>query len=405
MQIGKYVLRYLIGRGGMAEVWAADELGPEGYQNPVAIKLPLDELASDREALMMFLQEATTATSLRHGNLVSTFGLDRTGPDAEPALRDRHYLVMERIEGADLARMLALMSAQGHSCPQKIAAFIIAEVLRGLSYVHTRKDTNSREMHFVHRDVSPQNILITYSGEVKISDFGVAKSMRSKHTGSIRGKIAYFSPEILNGEPPSPASDQFGVGIVLWELLAGRALFADMSDTQAIAAIIRCEIPSPGRPLAPGVEAFMRRMLSKDPRDRFPSTAAALEAAFKLEVYQPNGAPLGKLLASLLPDRDRRWTPEIEAGRLIEQLSVPIVAARDYPDFRPPSLGIAIDLSNSETVPLSPMFAGKGPFQGLTDEAWAEWWRKRGVNRDNEIYGAAERIETKLVPRPPGRRG
>jgi serine/threonine-protein kinase len=400
MRIGKYVLRYLLGRGGMAEVWAADELGPDGYQNPVAIKLTLDALAADADALTLFLQEAKTATSLRHGNLVSTFSFDRTPADSDPALRGRYFLVMERVEGADLGRLTAALTGLGYSCPQKIAVFVIGEVLKGLAYVHARKDTNSLDMGLVHRDISPQNILVTYSGEVKISDFGIAKSMRAKHTGSIRGKLAYFAPEILNGRPASPASDQFAVGIVLWELLAGRPLFDALDDAQVLSSVYRCEIPPLGREIDPAFEAVMLKMLQKDVEHRFPSTEAALEAVFALPGYRPNGAPLGKLLASLLPDRDKRWTPASDARSLIEQLSGPVrqAEALEYPEPMAPSLGMAIDLSNNEAVPLSAGFVGQPPFDGLTMEGWAAWWRRRGVNRDAEVYVGAHPA-TKLLLR------
>jgi serine/threonine protein kinase len=397
MRLGKYVLRYLIGRGGMAEVWAADELGPDGYQNPVAIKLALDALLADADALTLFLQEAKTATALRHGNLVATFSFDRAAADSDPALRGRYYIVMERIEGADLSRMSAALGANEHSCPQKIATFILGEVLKGLAYVHTRKDTNSLDMHLVHRDISPQNILVTYSGEVKISDFGIAKSMRSKHTGSIRGKFGYFAPEILQGEPPSPASDQFAVGVVLWELLAGRALFDSADESQVLQAVLKCEIPPLGREIEPALDAVMRRMLEWDPRRRFPSAEVALEAVFALPGYRPSGAALGKLLAALLPDREKRWTPAVAPRELIEQLSGPGVRTQDYPEPMEPSLGVAIDLATNEAVPLAASFAGQAAFGALTDEAWAAWWRDRGVNRDAEVYGGPAQPETVLV--------
>jgi serine/threonine protein kinase len=396
MRLGKYALRYLIGQGGMAEVWAADELGPDGYQNPVAIKLALDTLLADPDALTLFLQEARTATALRHGNLVSTFSFDRAAAEADPALRGRYYIVMERIEGTDLARMSAALAANGHSCPQKIATFVLGEVLEGLAYIHTRKDTNSLDMHLVHRDISPQNILVTYSGEVKISDFGIAKSMRSKHTGSIRGKFGYFAPEILHGQPPSPASDQFAVGVVIWELLAGRRLFESVDESQVLAAVLRCEIPPLGREVDPALDALTSRLLSKDPARRFPSAEAALEAVYALPGYRPSGAPLGKLLASLLPDREKRWTPAADARSLIEQLSGPTRRAHEYPEPMPTPLGLVIDLATNEAAPLSPGFAGQPPFEAMTAEAWAAWWRGRGTNRDAEVYGAVQ-PETQLV--------
>lgn len=397
MRLGKYVLRYLIGRGGMAEVWAADELGPAGYQNPVAIKLALDALLTDLDAAALFLQEAKTATHLRHGNVVATFSFDRAASDAEPALRDRYYIVMERIEGADLARMSAALERQGHSCPRTIATFVLGEILKGLAYIHARRDINSRDLHLVHRDISPQNILVTYAGEVKISDFGIAKSMRSKHTGSIRGKFAYFAPEILQGQPPGPATDQFAAGVVLWELLAGRPLFDSPDESQILQAVLQCQIPALDRDVDPGLEAVILRMLSRDPAQRFPSTEAALEAVFALPGYRPSGAALGKLLVALLPDREKRWTPALPPREIIEQMSGPSSRPQDYPEPMAPSLGIVIDLSTEEVMPMAPAFVGEGMFEGVTEEAWADWWRTRGVNRDAEVYGALAQPETVLL--------
>lgn len=402
MRFGRYVLRYLIGRGGMAEVWAADEVGPQGYQNPVAVKLMLDTLVAHPDAPGLFVQEAVTATSLRHGNLVATFSFDQIPEDAEPALRGRLCLIMERIEGMDLGRMSEALATRDHSCPQRIATFVIGEALKGLAYIHARKDTNSMDMHLIHRDISPQNILVTYSGEVKISDFGIAKSMRTRHTGSIRGKLSYFAPEILQGRPPSPASDQFALGVVLWELLAGRPLFDAGSDTEVLAAVLRCEIPHVGREIEPELQTLMLRMLAKEPAQRFPSAEEALDAVFGLPGYRPSGAPLGKLLAALLPDRDRRWTtPAADAGSLLAQMSGPIMRTHEYPDEpMEPSLGIAIDLTTDEVVPLAVGFVGKAPFEGLTEEGWAAFWRQRNFNRDAEVYGGSEQSAETLLTLP-----
>ena len=303
-RIGKYVLDERIAVGGMAEVWAARAEGLRGFVKPVALKFILESFSGDPELERLFVNEARIAARLQHANLVTVFDFDKVDAGEERGLAGRYYIAMERVEGQDLRRLAEAARRAGYVFPVGVALYVAGEMLKALRYVHERREAGVA-LGLVHRDVSPHNVLVGYAGEVKLSDFGIAKarehSARNTKPGSLRGKIAYASPEQLAGEAVDHRTDQFAAGVTIWELLAGRKLFDGANDLEIIGKVARCEIPPLGArgDVPPNVEAVVRRMLAADPAARFATTAEALSAVLGLASYTPDGAPLGEIARAL----------------------------------------------------------------------------------------------------------
>jgi len=292
--------------GGMAEVWAAHAEGPEGFVKPVALKFILESFSGDPELEQLFVKEARIAAQLQHANLVAVFDFDKVIIDPLSSAPARYYIAMEHVEGYDARRVAEAAKHAGYVFPAAVALYLAGEVLKGLRYVHERRE-KGRLLGLVHRDVSPHNVLVGFSGEVKLSDFGIAKSLahssRTK-TGTVRGKLSYASPEQLNGETVDHRTDQFAMGITLWELLAGRPLFDGNDEVEIAGKVMRCDVPSlglvcPERKIPPAVEGFVRRMLAPRREERFSTTADALSALLALPAYSGDGVGLGELVRTL----------------------------------------------------------------------------------------------------------
>jgi serine/threonine protein kinase len=236
MQIGRYVLKDRLGVGGMAEVYRAEIVGLGGFRRPVALKRILPQFSPREDYQKMFIDEARVCASLTHANLVQIFDFDRA-PDGS------FYLVMELIEGVDLKRLL---DALGGPIPAPLALHIGVEVLEGLTYAH-EQSVRGESLGLVHRDVTPSNILLSWAGEVKLVDFGLAKArvrLASTQPGIVKGKFAYLAPEQLEGAPLDGRVDIFALGVVLWEMLTGQRLYAAESDAETLKKLLG-RIPEP----------------------------------------------------------------------------------------------------------------------------------------------------------------
>ena len=293
----RYALDSRLGAGGMAEVFRGRALGAEGFARGVAIKRILTEYSASEQFAAMFIEEARLCARLSHANLVGVFDFDR---DDEGRL----FLVMELIEGVDLDRLL---SSGMHSIP--VVLYVITEMLRGLGYVHELPAAHDGVRGLVHRDVSPQNVLISWSGDVKVSDFGIAKARTATvaRTTTIKGKPAYMSPEQITGRPLDARSDLFAVGVMLWQMLCGRQLFAGGLPEEAIAQILFQPIPAPST-LCPGIppelERITLRLLAREVEDRYASAEAVIADVVALDAYPRDGRVLlVECLASSFPDR------------------------------------------------------------------------------------------------------
>ncbi|HWO20501.1 MAG TPA: serine/threonine-protein kinase [Kofleriaceae bacterium] len=303
---GKYVLDQCIGRGGMAEVFAARTLGAAGFSQRVAIKRILSAYILDARFREMFVSEARLSSHLRHSNIVRVFDFDE---DAAGNL----FLVMEYVDGVDLGRLVGT-----GLLPLPVVLLIVSEILRGLAYVHELPLVEGSPRGLVHRDISPQNVLLSWDGAVQISDFGIAKARTATQAGAsvmIKGKPAYMSPEQAGGLALDGRSDVFAVGIMLWEMLCGEPLFADSDDMRAtLAAVMFSDVPPPSawsrRPVPEDVERVTMQMLRRGREERY-DAAAALDVLTACADFPKSGREaLAALMAERLPERaPRRAAP------------------------------------------------------------------------------------------------
>ncbi len=240
-KFGKYLLLDQIATGGMAEIWLAKQTGLEGFEKLVVIKKILPHFISDIEFINMFLDEARLAAKLNHQNIVQIYDLGKED--------NTYYIAMEYIFGEDLKSIAMNAIAAGTFIPIHLSCAIISQIAQGLSYAHKLKDLRGNALNLVHRDISPQNIIVTYEGNVKIVDFGIAKattSSNSTKTGTLKGKFAYMSPEQAKGESTIDSrSDIFALGILLFELTTGQRLFKCDSELATLKKIIQDPITSP----------------------------------------------------------------------------------------------------------------------------------------------------------------
>jgi serine/threonine-protein kinase len=310
-RVGKYVLVERIAQGGMAEVWGARVEGPEGFVKPVAMKFILENFSGDAEFERLFVNEARVAARLQHANLVTIFDFDKV-PASEGEV-GRYYIAMERVDGHDLRRVLQAAEGRGRLFSHPLALHVAGEVLKGLRYVHERRDPDrGTPLGLIHRDVSPHNVLVGMGGEVKLSDFGIAKAMTQSlgtRSGMIRGKLSYASPEQLRAEAIDHRTDQFALGIALWEMLTHRRLFDGADEVEIIGRVLRCEVPpmgdTPFGPVHPAIETIVSKMLSPAKEDRYPTTSAALSAVLAAPGYTHDGTILSNLMQEIFPETER----------------------------------------------------------------------------------------------------
>jgi serine/threonine protein kinase len=277
IQFGKYWLLDRVNVGGMAEVWKAKAFGVEGFERLLAVKRILPNIAEDEEFITMFIDEAKIAVQLNHANIAQIFDLGKVD--------DSYFIALEFVHGKDLRGIFdrvkqkppaAPASSDGSpAMPIAQAAFIVMKACEGLDYAHNKKDAQGRELHLVHRDVSPQNILISYEGEVKLIDFGIAKAQgkaSKTQQGILKGKFGYMSPEQVRGLPLDRRSDIFSLGIVLYELLTGERLFVGESDFSTLEKVRNVEILPPStynRRISEELERIVMKALAKDVDDRY----------------------------------------------------------------------------------------------------------------------------------------
>lgn len=267
--LGKYEVLARLDSGGMAEIFLARARALAGFEKLVVLKRILPHLAAEEEFVSLFLDEAKTTVALSHGNVVQVFDM---GKDAD----GDYFIAMEYVAGKNLRRFMKRVAERnGKPLDPPVAALIASEILKGLDYAHRRTDGTGRPLGIVHRDVSPHNILISYEGEVKLTDFGIAKAagkVSRTEAGFIRGKANYMSPEQADAQPLDGRSDLYSVGVLLWELLTGETLHSGDSPDQVIRDLrsgMPPALPSQRRPDLPAaLDRIVSKALARDPGDR-----------------------------------------------------------------------------------------------------------------------------------------
>lgn len=273
---GKYQLLEQLARGGMAEVFKAKAHGVKGFEKTLVIKRILPELSENPSFVEMFVNEAKIAVTLSHANIVQVFDLGRA--------EDTYFIAMEYVAGMDLASVFKLCDRAKQPMPIGLAVYVVSELAKGLDYAHRRRDAEMRPLHIVHRDVSPPNVLLSYEGEVKLTDFGIAKARTLAQTvtevGIVKGKYAYMAPEQLEGGMVDARADIFAAGTLLFKALSGVNPFLDRSVYDTLQRIRAEDVPSV-REFAPElpeeVDALLRRAMARDPEDRFESAGTFQE--------------------------------------------------------------------------------------------------------------------------------
>ena len=302
-----------IAKGGMAEIFLALQQGEQGFQKPVVLKRILPSLAADSRFVRMFVDEAHIASKLNHSNLVQVLDLGKSG--------DQYFLVLEFVDGWSLEQIRRRAKAAKLKLPTPLALYIVGSLCRGLAYVHTR-ERNGQPLKIVHRDVTPQNILISQHGEVKLADFGIAKAAgktEKSATGVIKGKFAYMSPEQSLAGPLDGRSDLFSVGTVLYLLTTGKKPFDGPTDADVIMQVRRARPEKPStvvRDMNVDVERLISRALRADPDKRWQSAEQMADRidGILVKLGQPSGpAPLKRWLETLSA-RDGVKPPAAEAA-------------------------------------------------------------------------------------------
>jgi serine/threonine protein kinase len=266
-KFGKYYFLERISVGGMAEVFKAKSFGVEGFEKLIAIKRILSNVAEDEDFISMFIDEAKIAVQLNHANIAQIFDLGN--------IEGSYFIALEYVHGKDLRTIWDRHNRRNLLLPIPMSVYIMIRICEGLDYAHRKKNAAGNDLNIVHRDVSPQNILVSYEGEVKIIDFGIAKAANKAsrtQAGILKGKFGYMSPEQVRGLPLDGRSDIFSSGIILYELLTGERLFVGESDFSTLEKVRNVEILPPttyNRKIPDALEKIVLKALSKDPDDRY----------------------------------------------------------------------------------------------------------------------------------------
>ncbi|HEU5059451.1 MAG TPA: protein kinase, partial [Kofleriaceae bacterium] len=286
-QFGPYRLVQQLAVGGMAEIHLAKTHGIAGFEKYVALKMIHPNYSQDQQFIQMLIDEAKITVQLQHVNIAQTFDLGRVG--------ETYYITMEYVDGADLYKLLRKSAELDREIPIAVGCYIAKEVTSGLDYAHRKRDHAGRSLGIVHRDVSPQNVLISYAGEVKLVDFGIAKATsRARQTavGVIKGKYYYMSPEQAWGESLDHRTDIFSSGILLYETLTGQMLYLEEDLHKLLEMVRRADIPPPStirKDIPAGLDRIVMRALAKRPEDRYQSAG---DMANDLERFLHGHAPV-----------------------------------------------------------------------------------------------------------------
>ena len=339
---GKYELLDKIGTGGMAEIFRARSVGPDGFEKILVIKRVLPEFANNKSFINLLVAEAKVTSLLNHPNIVQIHELGDVG--------GTYYIAMEFVDGADLLNLLSRCTRERLRVPIEIALYIVSEVSRGLAHAHAAADRGGRALNIIHRDVSPSNILISKSGDVKIMDFGVARADlgisapgQDHDRGVLKGKLGYMSPEQVTGRPIDRRSDIFALGVVLFECLTLKRLFVGQTDVQTLLNIREADVEQRFKRhsyLPKPIRAILAKALAKDPGERF-QTATDFQEAILDYLFDSRLKVSSRSVATFLdqvlqPGEGQPAPTAAEPAAIPTEAAAEVVAAIEAPPPPPP---------------------------------------------------------------------
>jgi eukaryotic-like serine/threonine-protein kinase len=322
-RFGKYTLLRKLAVGGMAELFLALQRSVAGFEKLIVVKRVLPHLAKDETFIQLLLSEARIAATLNHPNIAQVYDVG--------SVDGQYFIAMEHVHGEDLRSIVRQMKRAGQTTfPLEHAVALALGCCAGLAYAHDKKDLDGEAMNIVHRDVSPQNVIVTFSGDVKLVDFGIAKAGRhhleDTGAGQLKGKVPYMSPEQAQGLRLDGRSDVFSLGIMLFELCTGRRLFRGQNEMETLSMIVHGEYPKP-RDLNPNLpEALaliIERALQKSPDDRYPSARAMqedLEDFVRGEKLKLSALALGAWMSQLFSEKLAEQKELLAQGRQLADI-------------------------------------------------------------------------------------
>ncbi|OGQ47494.1 MAG: hypothetical protein A3I05_02345 [Deltaproteobacteria bacterium RIFCSPLOWO2_02_FULL_44_10] len=288
--VGQYYLMEKIAQGGMAEIFKGLSYDVHGLKRTVCIKKILPHIAADREFIDSLIAEAKIAVTLSHGNIAQTYDLGKVGDD--------YFIVMEYVDGKSLSQISKRIKSMGKRVPLPLICYFMSEIANAIDYMHRRTDQQGNALHIVHRDISPQNVVVSYAGTVKLIDFGIAiakSRIGITNSGILKGKFSYMSPEQARGDTLDQRSDIFSLGVIFHELLTNRRLFKSDDQRETLRNVRKADVPIPSS-LVPDLPEELDRVvltaLAKDRRRRFASAAEMRDEILKfLHTAYPNFQP------------------------------------------------------------------------------------------------------------------
>lgn len=333
---GQYYLMEKIAQGGMAEIFKGLSYDVHGIKKTVCIKKILPQIAASKEFIDSLIDEAKVAVSLSHGNIAQTYDLGKVGDD--------YFMVMEFVEGRSLSQINRRCRKNDQLIPIPYLCYFVAEVLGGLDYMHRRADERGQSLGIVHRDISPQNIMVSFSGTVKIIDFGIAKSsikIGTTDSGILKGKFAYMSPEQARGDPIDHRSDIFSLGVIFHEMITGQRLFKAEENRETLRNVRRARVDPPSKireELPPELDEIILHALAKDRKERYPLASDMHDELVKfLYTTHPNFKPsdAAAYVVDLFKDDLPKSGEEREAGTpylIIDHTSSALVDREQFED-------------------------------------------------------------------------
>jgi TonB family protein len=358
VKFGQYVLVEKIATGGMAEVWKARMRGVEGFQKIVAIKKILPHLSDNQDFIEMFVDEAKLAAQLNHNNIIHIYDLGK--------IQNSYYIAMEYIDGYDLKTILRRGEERGHPMTVELALFIASKLASALDYAHRKKDFEEKEMGLVHRDVSPQNVLVSQEGDIKLCDFGIAKAAsKASHTqaGALKGKLQYMSPEQAWGRTIDRRSDIFALATVLFEMLTNRKLFTGDNELSILEQVREARVVPPSEhneEVTPEIDKVVLKALQKDPASRY-QTAGEMARDLDAILYSFKPTPTSADLAIYM-HRLSTAEPEFDSAATVIDTPLPVVppppvAPAPAPRAVPVAAAVAAPVAATPVVSAPPTVA------------------------------------------------